>query len=170
MHKVVLHTGTNIENRFAHLQKANFNLEQIVGPIIKESHIYETAAWGNEKQNDFLNQALLLETEYSARRIMHEILSLEYKMGRNRGIKWQPRVIDIDIIFFDNDVIEKKSLTVPHEHMHNRRFVLKPLMDIIPEFEHPIMKKSISQLLEDCPDPLAVHVWKKTPSLLKKIL
>jgi len=101
---------------------------------------------------------------------MHEILGLEYKMGRNRGLKWQPRVIDIDIIFFDEEVIEKKSLTVPHEHMHNRRFVLRPLMDIIPDFKHPILDKTITDLLEDCPDPLAVNVWKKTPSTLKKIM
>ena len=170
MHTLVLHTGTNIENRFAHLEKANFNLEQIVGKIIKHSAIYETAAWGNEDQNDFLNQALLLETEFSARRVMHEILSLEYKMGRNRGLRWQPRIIDIDIIFFDSQVIEKKSLTVPHEHMANRRFVLQPLVDIIPDFVHPILQKSITQLLEDCPDPLEVKKWEKTSSILKKLL
>jgi len=169
MHQLVLHTGTNIENRFAHLQKANFNLELIVGKIIKESKIYETAAWGNEDQNDFLNQALLIETPLSARRVMHEILALEYKMGRNRGLKWQPRVIDIDIIFYDNDVIEKKSLTVPHEHMHNRRFVLKPLMDIIPNFIHPNFKKSIADLLQACKDPLAVNQWENNASPLKKI-
>jgi len=169
MHQLVLHTGTNIENRFAHLQKANFNLELLIGKIVKESHIYETAAWGNQDQNDFLNQALLLETTLSARRVMHEILSLEYKMGRNRGLKWQPRVIDIDIIFFDDEVIEKKSLTVPHEHMHDRRFVLQPLMDIIPEFVHPSMNKTIAHLLKECSDPLAVNKWKNTPSLLKKI-
>ena len=169
MHTLVLHTGTNIENRFANLQKANFNLERIVGKIIKDSPIYETAAWGNEDQNDFLNQALLLETEFSARRVMHEILSLEYKMGRNRELKWQPRIIDIDIIFFDHEVIQKKSLTVPHEHMHNRRFVLQPLVDIIPDFVHPSLQKSIRQLLEDCADPLEVKEWKNTSSVLKKL-
>ncbi len=170
MHTLVLHTGTNIENRFAHLQKANFNLEQIVGKITKQSHIYETAAWGNEDQNDFLNQALLLETEFSARRVMHEILSLEYKMGRNRGLRWQPRIIDIDIIFYDSEVIEKKSLIVPHEHMANRRFVLQPLCDIIPDFVHPTLQKSMTNLLKDCPDPLEVKKWKKTSSFLKKLL
>ena len=169
MHHLVLHTGTNIENRFANLQKANFNLELIVGPIIQQSHIYETAAWGNEDQNDFLNQALLLETELSARRVMHEILTLEYKMGRNRTLKWQPRIIDIDIIFFDKQIIDKKTLTVPHQLMQNRRFVLQPLMDIIPDFIHPILNKSIKALLEDCEDPLEVVVWKKNPSSLKKL-
>jgi len=169
MHSVILHTGTNIENRFAHLQKANFNLELTVGTIVKQSHIYETAAWGNEDQNDFLNQALLLKTEHSARRVMHEILTLEYKMGRNRTLKWQPRIIDIDIIFFDQEILAKKMLTIPHQLMQNRRFVLKPLMDIIPEYEHPILKKTIKVLLEECEDPLAVEVWKKTPSKLNKI-
>jgi len=169
MHSVVLHTGTNIENRFAHLQKANFNLEQVVGPIVKKSHIYETAAWGNEDQNDFLNQALLLETKLTARRVMHEILTLEYKMGRNRTLKWQPRIIDIDIIFFDKEIIAKKALTVPHHLMQNRRFVLKPLLDIIPDFVHPILKKTIKELFAECEDPLPVEVWKKTPSKLNKI-
>ncbi len=169
MHSLVLHTGTNIENRFAHLQKANFNLEQVVGPIVKQSHIYETAAWGNEDQNDFLNQALLLETKHSARRVMHEILTLEYKMGRNRTLKWQPRIIDVDIIFFDQEIIAKKALTVPHHLMQNRLFVLKPLLDIIPDFVHPLLNKSIRELFAECEDPLPVEVWKKTPSKLNKI-
>ncbi len=170
MHTLVLHTGTNIENRLAHLEKANFLLQQKVGKILKHSHIYETAAWGNEKQNDFLNQALLLDTDFSARRVMHEILLLEYKMGRRRESKWQPRIIDIDIIFFDSVLIQKKMLTVPHEHMQNRRFVLKPLHDIIPDFIHPGLNQSIATLLENCPDPLAVNKWKKTSSSNTKIL
>ncbi len=166
MHTLVLHTGTNIENRLANLEKANFHLQQIVGKIVKHSHIYETEAWGNEDQSDFLNQALLLETNFTAHRVMQEILALEYKLGRRRDEKWQPRVIDIDIIFFDSEVIHKKVLTVPHEHMHNRRFVLKPLSDIIPDFIHPTLQKSINDLLRDCPDKLAVREWKKTSSII----
>ena len=118
--------------------------------------MYETAAWGISDQPSFLNQALMLSTSLSARQLLRKVLQIEKEMGRERKEKMGPRLIDIDIIFFDDEIHDLQFLKIPHPEMQNRRFVLTPLAEIAPNLEHPVLKKTIAQLLEECPDNLEV--------------
>jgi 2-amino-4-hydroxy-6-hydroxymethyldihydropteridine diphosphokinase len=104
-----------------------------------------------------LNQVLKVKTSLTPQELIDEILKIEKSLGRERQEKYGPRLIDIDILFFDNEVIKSKSLTIPHPQLHNRRFVLVPLNEIAPRFIHPVLKKSIAQLLLECPDKLDVN-------------
>ena len=131
-------------------------IEERCGNIIDRSSLYETAAWGKTDQDSFLNQALVLETSLNARDLLHEILYIENLMGRDRIEKYGPRIIDIDVIFFNHDVIREPGLTVPHPEMSKRRFVLQPLNQVIPAYIHPVYYKTVSQLLDECTDTLPV--------------
>lgn len=131
-------------------------IEERCGNIIDRSSLYETAAWGKTDQDNFLNQALVLETSLNARDLLNEILYIENLMGRDRIEKYGPRIIDIDIIFFNHDVIREPGLTVPHPEMSKRRFVLQPLNQVIPAYIHPVYYKTVSQLLDECTDTLPV--------------
>ncbi|MEY4875951.1 MAG: 2-amino-4-hydroxy-6-hydroxymethyldihydropteridine diphosphokinase, partial [Bacteroidota bacterium] len=119
-----------------------------------KSSIYRTKAWGNENQNDFLNQCLIIETELSAESCLQKILLIEQNLGRKREEKWGPRTIDIDILFFNSEIVDKPNLQIPHPYLHLRRFTLAPLHELIPDFIHPILKKNISELLLHCKDEL----------------
>ena len=123
--------------------------------------VYETAAWGFTEQPHFLNQAVLLQTDLLANDLMLAILNIEKSMGRERSIPLGPRIIDIDIIYFNEEIIDNISVTIPHPKMTARRFVLLPLVEIAPDYIHPILLKSNSVLLKECGDSLAVN--KKTP-------
>lgn len=149
--------GTNIGNRLQHIQQAITLLHKTCGKILYQSSLYETAAWGHTQQPAFINQCILLKTKYSAEELIFKILNIELKMGRVRTINMGPRVIDIDIILFNNDVIDTPNLQVPHPRMHLRKFVLTPLAEIAGDIQHPLEKKSINELLKNCPDNLDVH-------------
>ncbi|MBO9683985.1 MAG: 2-amino-4-hydroxy-6-hydroxymethyldihydropteridine diphosphokinase [Flavisolibacter sp.] len=157
MNEVYLLTGGNIGNRLAYLLKAKEEIEKRCGSILKESSVYETAAWGKEDQGAFLNQVLKIETELQSEEVLKTILEIEEDLGRKRQLKYGPRIIDIDILFFDDDIINEHALKIPHPQMQNRRFVLVPLNEIAPAKVHPILHKTIAQLLAECPDPLAVN-------------
>jgi 2-amino-4-hydroxy-6-hydroxymethyldihydropteridine diphosphokinase len=157
MSEAYLLTGGNIGNRLDYLLKAKEQLKKRCGSILQESSIYETAAWGNEEQKPFLNQVLKIATELHPETLLKTILEIEEYLGRKRQVKYGPRTIDIDILFFSNDIINQPTLKIPHPQMQNRRFVLVPLNEIAPGKVHPFFQKSISQLLEECPDPLAVN-------------
>lgn len=116
------------------------------------SPVYRTQAWGNTEQPDFLNMAVELRTALPAAELMQALLAVERKMGRERLEKWGPRTIDIDLLFYRHETIEVPQLRVPHPLLHQRRFVLLPMNDLSPEFIHPVLGKSIAQLLADCPD------------------
>ncbi len=152
MAELILHTGTNLGNKLANLAKANFLISSKIGPIKKRSSIYITEPWGVKEQSDFLNQALLVETSLEPRAVLKEVHYIEKCLGRIRGIKWQSRLIDIDLMFYDQEVIEEEGLNLPHKHLHERNFVLIPLNEIIPTFNHPVFNKSISNLLLACKD------------------
>lgn len=134
-------------------------LQERAGRVTRESALYETAPWGDVQQPDYLNQALVLETPLSAVQLLETTLQAEREIGRIRRLKWDSRVIDIDIIFFNREVITLPHLKIPHPQMQNRRFVLAPLQEIVPEWEHPILQLTVNQLLEACPDPLPVHKY-----------
>lgn len=153
--------GGNLGNREQNLASATLLLEEQCGPITARSSLYQTAAWGKTDQPDFLNQALQLSTTLNARQLMRRILRVEKMMGRNRTEKLGPRIIDIDIIFFEEEIQNLRFLKLPHPEMQHRRFVLQPLAEINPGFIHPVLKKTISRLLEECTDELEV---KKIPA------
>lgn len=157
MKKAYLLTGGNLGNRLHNLSKAATLIEDYCGKITQWSSIYETAAWGYEAQPDFYNQALEVKTNIPAQNLMQTILMIEEKMGRKREIKMGPRIIDIDILLYDDEVVHKPNLTIPHERMHLRRFALMPLAEIASAVVHPVLHKTIEQLLIECKDMLNVH-------------
>lgn len=157
MNKVFLLIGGNIGDRLQNLNQAITGLSAACGPVIQQSAVYETAAWGNTDQAAFLNQALILSTSLTARELMSTILSIEEEMGRRRLEKFGPRVIDIDILFFNEEIMNEPNLTIPHPQLQNRRFVLVPLHEIAPALVHPVLHKTIEQLLAECPDELEVR-------------
>ena len=149
-------TGGNMGSREVQLAKAKQLLEQAAGPVIHHSSLYETSAWGNIPQPAFLNQVLCLHTHLDAESLLQTALLIEQKMGRERMVKFGPRVIDIDILFFNNNIIDRPELTIPHPYLHVRRFTLIPLVEIAPNLLHPVFNKTMHQLLTECPDTLDV--------------
>jgi len=157
MNKAYLLTGGNTGNREKYLQQAIELISQKCSNIHKQSSLYETAAWGKTDQSAFLNQALLLHTDLEAAELMNVLLSIEELMGRHREEKYGPRIIDIDVLLFNNLVLQTPLITVPHPELNNRRFALTPLAEIAANYKHPLLHKSIRQLLKDCPDTLPVQ-------------
>ena len=153
---VILHLGSNIGDRIGHLDRAVTLIGQHLGSVEQESSYYETEAWGETEQDDFINQAISLQSALSAEEILKGILSVEEQMGRLRLKKWGPRIIDIDLIFYGEMIIESSELSLPHPRLHLRNFVLIPLLELIPDFIHPEFKKSIEELYLECRDESAV--------------
>ena len=132
--------------------KALVLIKKKVGLVIDISKIYESTAWGVEKQTDYLNQIIKVETKLLASEVLSVILIIEEKLGRVRVKKWGDRLIDIDILFYNNEIINTPSLCVPHKYMHKRMFVLVPLNEIAAEKIHPIYNKTIEFLMQECRD------------------
>ena len=158
--------GGNLGDRFLNLQRASELISEMIGEIQKKSAVYETAAWGLEEQPSFLNQVLEVATELSPENLLAEIHFIEGKLERQRLQKWGARTMDIDILFYESQVIDTPNLTVPHPYLHLRRFTLVPLCELIPNFVHPILQKTVGELLEECGDELEVEVFKINPQIL----
>ncbi len=156
MNKVYLLLGSNMGDSQQQLVNAMDQIGKHIGPVIRRSSIYSTAAWGNRNQPDFLNQVIIINAKLAAAETINAILIIEKEIGRVRTTKNAPRVIDIDILFFNKDVIKTEQLTVPHPEIQNRRFVLVPLNELSPNFKHPVLNKTIRQLLTECKDELNV--------------
>jgi 2-amino-4-hydroxy-6-hydroxymethyldihydropteridine diphosphokinase len=155
-HKAYILLGSNMGRRKEFLQKAAALIAKHCGNILQLSSIYETAAWGNTHQKSFLNQVLVVQTKLHHDELMHTLLHIEQELGRTRKEKFDPRTIDLDILFFDRIILHSSLLTVPHPAIPNRRFVLVPMEEIAPGFVHPVYHKTIRSLLKVCTDPLAV--------------
>ena len=156
MRTAYLLIGGNLGNRKENLSKAVSLINEQCGPLTGSSSIYETEAWGITDQPSFLNQALEISTSLNARQLMRKVLKIEEEMGRVRKEKLGPRIIDIDILLFENEIHDLRFLKIPHPEMQNRRFVLVPLAEINSTLQHPVLKKTIAELLEECPDNLEV--------------
>ena len=156
MRTAYLLIGGNLGNRKENLSKAVLLINEQCGSLTRSSSIYETEAWGKTDQPSFLNQALEISTSLNARQLMRKVLKIEEEMGRVRKEKLGPRIIDIDILLFENEIHDLRFLKIPHPEMQNRRFVLVPLAEINSNLQHPVLKKTIAELLEECPDNLEV--------------
>lgn len=159
MNGVYLITGGNLGNRQENLQKGSLLIEELIGVIEAHSSIYETASWGKIHEPNYLNQVLFVKTSLSAQEVLKECLLIEEEMGRVRQKKWESRLIDIDILFFNDEVYSLPNLKIPHPHLAQRKFVLIPLNEIASDFTHPILYKRIQELLELCQDTLEVNKY-----------
>jgi 2-amino-4-hydroxy-6-hydroxymethyldihydropteridine diphosphokinase len=144
--------GSNLGDRLANIRKAIELMKEEGIEIIKESSIYQTEPVGYKEQGWFLNSVVKGTTELSPRGIWKRLEKIEKLMGREREVKWGPRIIDLDILFYGNKVLNGKELQIPHSELHKRRFVLIPLQEIAPKLAHPIFKKTVSELLRDLKD------------------
>ncbi len=148
--------GGNMGDRTARLQEAATRVAAKAGTIVRASSFYETAAWGKTDQPDFLNQVIILHTTLLPAALMAVLLNIETAMGRIRTEKNAPRVIDIDILFYNREVIDSPGLHIPHPQLQHRRFVLVPLNELSPGLVHPVLHQRVSELLLSCTDTLNV--------------
>jgi 2-amino-4-hydroxy-6-hydroxymethyldihydropteridine diphosphokinase len=163
MNSVYLILGGNIGNRLQNIENARQLIDSEAGKIVKKSDIFITAAWGKTDQPDFYNQALEIETELKPLDLLHKLLEIETKAGRIRtGEKWAERTIDIDILFYNDQIINEHHLKIPHPHLQDRKFVLAPLSQIAGDYKHPVLNKNIKILLEECSDNSAVNILEAT--------
>lgn len=153
MHQVFLGIGGNTGNKQDNFDKVYTFIKNELGEIIKQSSVYETPPWGFQSDENFWNQVLVTETRFSPEELLQKITNIENRFGRERGTAgYTSRKMDIDILYFDELVVETEKLTIPHPQIANRLFVLVPLAEIAPEFVHPLLKTTNLQLLENCPD------------------
>ena len=153
MKKIFLGIGTNLGNRENNLREVVIKIEEHIGNVLHASSVYETAPWGFNAENDFLNMVVKVETVYSPSELLKRVLMIESMLGRTRSEgQYTSRVIDIDILLYEDQVFDDKDLKIPHPLMHKRKFVLVPLCEIAPEMLHPVLKESFTALLDSCND------------------
>ncbi|HSO13947.1 MAG TPA: 2-amino-4-hydroxy-6-hydroxymethyldihydropteridine diphosphokinase [Anaerolineales bacterium] len=148
-HTVYLSLGTNIGDRAANLKEAVASLPPQM-TVKKKSNVYETPPWGYTEQEAFLNQVMQVTTYLEPEPLLKHLKRLEVALGREPTFRYGPRLIDIDILFYDDLVFKSPSLIVPHPNVHERGFVLLPMMDIAPDHVHPVNRKSIREMLSFC--------------------
>ena len=157
--QIYLLLGGNLGNRLENLSRAREVLLNQIGYIAAESSIYETAAWGVTNQPSFLNQVVQLSSDLPPSELLFQINQIEAVLGRQRHERWHARTIDIDILYYGNQIINSQRLTLPHPQLHNRRFTLIPLVELAPQLMHPILKKNNQTLLQECTDELEVNLF-----------
>jgi 2-amino-4-hydroxy-6-hydroxymethyldihydropteridine diphosphokinase len=156
LYPVFLVLGGNLGDRKSNLEKAVLLIEKRIGTIAQRSSLYETKPWGKTDQPDFLNQVLMIKVAQTPAWILQAALHIEHEMGRARNEKWGARLIDIDLLYVGNQILQTDKLILPHPEIAQRRFVLEPLTEIAPDFIHPVLNKSQRQLLAECADTLKV--------------
>jgi len=152
MVQVVLGLGSNLGDRESWLSKVRDEISNKLGEILVCSDLVESPPWGFNSDNSFLNQVILIHSNQSASKLLEVIHEIESDLGRVRKGHYADRMVDIDILFFGDLVLETENLSIPHPHIQDRLFVLKPLAQILPEYKHPVIGETVSQLLEKCKD------------------
>jgi 2-amino-4-hydroxy-6-hydroxymethyldihydropteridine diphosphokinase len=156
MNSAYLVLGGNLGNRALTIHKAIAKIREKAGTVLTSSSIYETAAWGYTEQPSFYNCVIHLHTGLPAPDLLALLLDIEKELGRIREQKWHERTIDIDILYYNDEVIDQPGLVVPHPHIQERKFVLVPLVEIAPGYVHPVLKLTNAALLQSCTDLLEV--------------
>ncbi|MFD2935780.1 2-amino-4-hydroxy-6-hydroxymethyldihydropteridine diphosphokinase [Spirosoma flavum] len=149
---IFLLLGANLGDRVQTLRRATDLVAVRVGTVVHQSSLYETAPWGLTDQPTYLNQVLAVETSLEPEDVLSRTQTIEQELGRIRLEKWGARIIDIDILYYDQRVLQTDTLTIPHPFLHQRRFTLVPLAEIAPNFLHPILQRTSLELLEECSD------------------
>ncbi|WP_209331476.1 2-amino-4-hydroxy-6-hydroxymethyldihydropteridine diphosphokinase [Lunatimonas salinarum] len=162
MHKVVLLIGGNLGDRYRNLCLAEDYLSKGMN-LVGKSRVYQTAAWGGQAEGDFLNQVLIFQTSLTPRETLRHCQSVEEKLGRFRDRKWGNRTMDIDILYYNQEIVETPDLKIPHPFIQERRFALVPLAELIPDFLHPIFLRTQLELLHDTSDHAEVRLWNVPP-------
>lgn len=148
-HIIYLALGTNLGDRMENLRQAVTALSPQM-EVKAKSHVYETPPWGYEDQPKFYNQVIKADTYLQPEPLLKHLKRLEVALGRQPNFRNGPRLIDIDLLFYDHVVQNTPTLTLPHPRLHERGFVLLPLMDIAPEFVHPVLKKNVREMISSC--------------------
>jgi len=160
--------GSNLGDRLYNLQEALNLLQKSNIQVIASSPIYQTKAWGNVNQDDFLNMVLKIETSFKPQKLLKVLLKTELQMGRKRGEEqWLPRIIDLDILYFNEEIVNLPNLKIPHPYIAQRRFTLIPLTDIAADFVHPVLLETNKKLLKNCSDHSEVIKTDNTLSIIK---
>ena len=158
MHQVFLGTGGNIGNKHDNFDKVYTFIKNELGTIVKSSAVYETPPWGFEATEKFWNTVLIIETELSATELLSKINNIENRFGRTRdGLNYKSREMDVDILYFNYEIINTENLTIPHPLLHKRLFVLVPLAEIAPKFVHPVLKLTSFEMLNNCEDKSVIR-------------
>lgn len=162
MNVAYLCLGGNIGNRETAINEALLQISQSAGKIISRSGVYETEAWGVTNQQAYLNMCICIQTSFASKELITTLLHIEKELGRERNLyhTYEPRTIDIDILFYNNEIINEENLIVPHPRLHLRKFVLIPLNEIASTHLHPVLNKTIFSLLEECADVSDVKPYK----------
>jgi len=156
MINVYLLLGSNLGNRELFLEQAAVHINAEAGEVVQRSGVYETQSWGKTDEPDYLNQVLLINTTLGAKDLLNKLLNIELLLGRERQQKWGSRTVDIDILFYNNEIINEPGLTIPHPELHKRRFTLEPLDEIAPGLMHPVLKRTVKTLKSELQDKLEV--------------
>jgi 2-amino-4-hydroxy-6-hydroxymethyldihydropteridine diphosphokinase len=153
--------GTNLGDREQNISKSIALINDAIGEVTTTSHIYETEPWGFESENTFLNIVLKVQTELKPVALLRKIHGIENQLGRVRNdTQYSSRIVDIDILFYNNIIINRKNMQIPHPRVSERRFVLVPLCEIEPDGIHPVLGKSFSNMLDECRDDKKVREYK----------
>ncbi|MGI6211084.1 MAG: 2-amino-4-hydroxy-6-hydroxymethyldihydropteridine diphosphokinase [Anaerovoracaceae bacterium] len=147
--KAVIALGSNMGDRRSYLEQAILKMEERCGKVLARSGVIETKAYGYTEQADFLNMAVLIDTDLPPSELLELLMAIEAELGRVRLIHWGPRTIDLDIIFLEDRIIDTPDLKVPHPDLRNREFVLRPVSEIAPDLLDPVSGKTVLQLLQD---------------------
>jgi 2-amino-4-hydroxy-6-hydroxymethyldihydropteridine diphosphokinase len=156
--RIFLLLGSNLGDRYRNLLSAHEMICTEAGKIINASHIYLTEAWGAKNQPDFFNQAIEIKSGLTPEKLLRVLNRIELTLGRKKNLKWEPRIIDLDILFYNEIVFEESSLQIPHPLISKRNFVLIPLMEIAADFKHPYLGKTVEELYIESKDPLEVII------------
>lgn len=156
---IILHLGSNMGDRKQHLWFGFKEIESEIGTITAASKIYNTEPWGKKDQEEYLNAAVRVRTALSPKEVLNSSRNIEIEAGSRQKEKWGKRILDIDLLFYGDEIIQEEKLKVPHPFVQKRNFVLVPLMDIIPFYRHPQLKRTIEELYLSCRDPLNVEYF-----------